>query len=57
MKKCSDLIEKQICDQQTQNLRLQGLQLVGCARFGDFSFFGGPFTTPNILTTKQHILI
>ena len=22
-KKCSDLIEKQICDQQTQNLRLQ----------------------------------
>ena len=31
-KKCSDLIEKQICDQQTQNLRLRD-PLVGCARF------------------------
>ena len=34
MKKCSDLIEKQICDRQTQNLRLQE-PIVGCARFQD----------------------
>ena len=34
MKKCSDLIEKQICDRQTQNLRLRH-PLVGCARFRD----------------------
>ena len=33
-KKCSDLVEKQICDRQTQNLRL-GDPLVGCARFRD----------------------
>ena len=32
MKKFSDLIEKLICDQQTQNLRLQD-PLVGCVRF------------------------
>ena len=30
--KFSDLIEKHICDRQTQNLRLQD-PLVGCARF------------------------
>ena len=34
MKKCNDLIEKQICDQQTQNLRLRD-PLVGAARFRD----------------------
>ena len=52
--KCSDLIEKQICDRQKQNLRLQD-PLGGCARFRDlgricrdFSFFRGPFTTPII---------
>ena len=51
-KKCSDLIEKQICDQQTQNLRLQDL-LLDCARFQDLGrisrdipFFRGPFNTP-----------
>ena len=34
-KKCSDLmIEKQICDRQTQNLRLRD-SLIGCARFQD----------------------
>ena len=33
-KKCSDLIEKHICDRQTQNLRLQD-PLVGSARFRD----------------------
>ena len=33
-KKCSDLIEKQICDRQTQNLRLRD-PLVGFARFRD----------------------
>ena len=32
MEKCSDLIEKQICDRQTQNLRLQD-PLVGRVRF------------------------
>ena len=55
MKKCSDLIEKHICDRQTQNLRLRD-PLVGCARFQDlgricrdFSFFRGPFTTPTLL--------
>ena len=31
-KKCSGLIEKQICGQQTQNLRFRE-PLVGCARF------------------------
>ena len=51
-KKCSDLIEKHICDRQTQNLRLRD-PLVGSARFRDLDricreFFGGPFTTPNI---------
>ena len=53
-KKCNDLIEKQICDRETQNLRLRD-PLVGCARFRDlgricrdFSFFRGPFTTPNV---------
>ena len=53
-KKCSDLIEKQICDRQTQNLRFRD-PLVGCrARFRDlgricrdFSFIRGPLTTPN----------
>ena len=52
--KFSDLIEKHICDRQTQNLRIQDA-IVGCARFRhlgricqDFSFFRGPFTTPNI---------
>ena len=61
-KKCSDLIEKQICDRQAQNLRLRDL-LVGFARFRDlgrtcrhFSFFRGPFTTPTvILSTLQNI--
>ena len=33
-KKCSDLIEKHICDQQTQNLRLRDPS-VGSARFRD----------------------
>ena len=37
-KKCSDLIEKQICDQQTQNLSLQD-PLVGCVRFRDLVEF------------------
>ena len=53
-KKCNDLIEKQISDRETQNLRLRD-PLVGCARFRDlgricrdFSFFRGPFTTPNV---------
>ena len=32
--KFSDLIEKQICDRQTQNLRLRD-PLSGCARFRD----------------------
>ena len=30
-----DLIEKHICDRQTQNLRLRD-SLLGCARFRDF---------------------
>ena len=34
MKKCSDLIEKHICDQQTQNLRLRD-PLESSARFQD----------------------
>ena len=33
-KKCSDLIEKHVCDRQTQNLRLRD-PLVGSARFQD----------------------
>ena len=56
MKKCSNLIEKQICDRQTQNLRLRD-PLVGCATFQDLgricqelSFFRGPFTTPQFIT-------
>ena len=55
----TDLIEKLICDRQTQNLRLQD-PLVGCVRFRDlgrvcrdFSFFRGPFTTP--ATVSQRI--
>ena len=50
-KKCSDLIEKYICDRQTQNLILRD-PLVGSVKFRDLdricrdSFFGGPFTTP-----------
>ena len=51
-KKCKDLIEKQIGDRQTQNLRLWN-PLVGCVRSRDlgricrdFSFFRGSFTTP-----------
>ena len=61
-KKCSDLIEKQICDRQTQNLRLRD-PLVGFARFRDLgrpcrdsSFFRGPFTTPTILKTVLSLL-
>ena len=57
-KKCSDLIEKQICDRQTQNLRIR-YPLVHCARFRDlgricrdFSFFRGPFTTPVSICTN-----
>ena len=53
-KKCSDLIEKQICDRQTQDLRLRD-PLGDCARFReprrvcrDFSFFRGPFTSPHM---------
>ena len=48
----SDLIEKHICDRETQNLKLRD-PLLGCARFRDlgricrdFSFFIGLFTTP-----------
>ena len=37
-KKCNDLIEKQICDRQTQNLRLRD-PLVGCAKFRDLVEF------------------
>ena len=55
-KKCSDLIEKQICERQTQSLRLRD-PLVGCAKFRDlgricrdFSFFRGPFTTPTLIS-------
>ena len=33
-KKCGDLIEKQICDRQTENQRFRD-PLVGCARFRD----------------------
>ena len=50
MEKFSDLIEKHICGQQTQNPRLQD-PLVGCVRFQHLgricSFFRGPFTTPS----------
>ena len=53
MEKFSDLIEKQMCDQQTQNLRLWD-PLLGSARFQDLSricrdflFFRGPLTTPS----------
>ena len=52
--KLSDLIEKYICDQQTQNLRLRE-PLLGCVILRDlgricrdFSFFRGPFTTPSL---------
>ena len=52
MEEFSDLIEKYICDQQTQNLRL-GDSLLCCARFRDlgricrdFSIFRGPYSPP-----------
>ena len=59
-KKCSDLvIKRQICDRQTQNLRLRD-PLIGGTRFRnlgricrDFSFFRGPITTPHILITDK----
>ena len=50
-KKCGDLIEKQICDRQTENQRFRD-PLVGCARsrrwveFAETSIFQRPFTTP-----------
>ena len=54
--KFSDLIEKHICDRQTQNVRFRD-PLLGCARFRDlrricrdFLFFRGPFTTPVFVT-------
>ena len=67
IEKFSDLIEKHICDRQTQNLRLQD-PLLGCVRFQDlgricrdFLFFRGPFTTPysnrpamSIKTAQEH---
>ena len=63
-KKCSDLIEKQICDRQTQNLRLRDPLLAGCTRFWDldrvcrdFSFFRVSFTTPIYQITIQISII
>ena len=61
-KKCTDLIEKHICDRQTQNLRLKD-PLESSARFWTrlgwnlprLSIFGGPFTTPNVFAAGSGI--
>ena len=61
-KKLSDLIEKHICDQQTQNLRLRD-PLVGCAifrdlvEFGETSYFSGDYSPPLIMLIGPDVII